>query len=231
MNYVIWNNKDSREIEGLVISELPPITKPQIRVKETVVDGMDGSIIEELGYESYDKSIAIGLKVGADFDEIIEYFTGSGEIVFSNEPNKYYRASIIKNIDFARLLRFRVAVVAFRVQPFKYDRVEQEIVANVDEGSVVVENLGNHTSKPIITIAGSGIVELSVNGVATCRYEFPEETDTVTLDSEKQDAYFGSVLKNRQMMGDFPVFEKGSNVLSWSGTVESVHIKRYSRWL
>ena len=231
MNYIIWNNKDSRDINGLLVCELPPITKPQMRATETVVDGVDGSIIEELGYESYDKTIAVGLRVGADIDEISEFFTGNGDIVFSNEPNKYYRARIIKSIDYARLLRYRVAKVTFRVQPFKYNRVEEEIVANVDRQSVVVENIGNHTAKPIITIKGSGTVELSVNGSAICTYTFPEGEDTVILDSEKQDAYFGSVLKNRNMVGDFPILEKGNNTLSWSGTVNSIRISRYSRWL
>ena len=75
MNYIIWNGKDSREVNGLLISELPPITKPRMRVKETVIDGVDGSIVEDLGYESYDKPIVIGLKIGADVDEITEYFT------------------------------------------------------------------------------------------------------------------------------------------------------------
>lgn len=231
MNYIVWNNKDSRDIKGLLISELPPITKPNMRVKETVIDGVDGSIIEELGYESYDKTIAIGLKIGADIDKIIEFFTGNGEIVFSNEPERYYIARIIKSIDFARLLRFRVATVTFRVQPFKYNRVEVNRQATSERTSMIVENIGNHTAKPLITITGSGIVELSVNGTAICRYEFPSGKDTVILDSEKQDAYLGSMLKNRNMKGEFPVFEKGNNTLSWSGTIESIQIKRYSRWL
>ena len=231
MNYIIWNNKDSRDVDGLLICELPPISKPNIRAKETVVDGVDGSTVEELGYESYDKTMTIGLRVGANIDNIIEFFTGNGEVTFSNEPNKYYRARIIKNIDFARLLRYRVANVTFRVQPFKYDRIEIDKVANAEQQSMVVENLGNLTSKPIITITGSGTVELSVNGAVVCRYTFPEGEDTVILDCERQDAYLGSVLKNRNMWGDFPIFEKGNNTLAWSGTVESIRIKRYSRWL
>ena len=230
-NYIIWNDKDSRSIAGLLICELPPITKPQVRIKETVVDGVDGSIIEELGYESYDKTIAIGLRVGANVDEISEFFTGNGEIVFSNETDKYYRARIIKNIDYARLLRYKVATVTFRVQPFKYSRVEDERVAGSATQSMIVENIGNHTAKPLITITGTGIVELSVNGSAVCKYEFPSEKDTVILDSELQDAYLGSVLKNRKMTGEFPIFKKGDNVVSWNGTVESIRIKRYSRWL
>lgn len=230
-NYIIWNNKDSRNIKGLLICELPPITKPQMRVKEMMIDGVDGSIVEELGYESYDKSIAVGLKIGADVDEIIEYFTGNGNIIFSNEPNKYYIARIIKNIDYARLSRYRVAKVTFRVQPFKYDNTEVEIYNLGDKKEVSVSNIGNYTAKPLITIKGTGTVVLSVNGNTICRYTFPSGEDTVILDSEKQDAYLGNVLKNRNMVGDFPVIEKGDNVISWSGTVERISIKRYSRWL
>lgn len=230
-NYVVWKGKDSREIKGLLICDLPPITKPLIRTKETVIDGVDGSLIEELGYASYDKSIAVALKVGADVDTIIEYFTGNGEITFSNEPYKYYKARIIKDIDYKRLLRYRTATITFRVQPFKYDRAETEIVSTPESHSMVVENIGNHTAKPIITIKGTGVIELSLNGTVICQYTFPEGDDTVIFDSEKQDAYWGSSLKNRAMTGEFPILEKGNNVLSWSSTVESVRIKHYSRWL
>lgn len=231
MNYIIWNNKDSRDINGLLICELPPITKPQMRVKETTVDGVDGSLIEELGYESYDKTIAVALKVGADIDEITEFFTGNGDVIFSNEPNKYYKARIIKSIDYARLLRYRTARVTFRVQPFKYDHDELEIRNYTDKQELHVVNIGNHTAKPLITIKGTGTIELSVNGTAVCRYEFTDDTDTVILDSEKQDAYWGNVLKNRKMVGEFPVLAKGNNVITWSGAIESIQIKRYSRWL
>ena len=233
MNYIIWNNKDSRDIKGLLISELPPITKPNMRVKETVIDGVDGSIIEELGYESYDKTIAIGLKIGADIDKIMEFFTGNGEIVFSNEPERYYIARIIKSIDFARLLRFRVATVTFRVQPFKYNRVEVNRQATSERTSMIVENIGNHTAKPLITITGSGTVELSVNGEPLFTYEFPEAENTVIIDSEKQDAYFNNIrnLRNRKMNGEFPIFTKGNNTIAWNGAVEKIEIAKYSRWL
>lgn len=234
MNYVIWNGRDSREIDGLLICELPPITKPQMRVKETVIDGVDGSIIEELGYESYDKTITVGLKIGADVDEIIEYFTGNGKIVFSNEPNKYYIASITKGIDYQRLLRFRKANITLRVQPFKYDYEEIEMrYTNVIEQRISITNDGNYTAKPIITIVGEGTIVLSVNDIVICDYTFPDGENTVILDSQQQDAYLDSVknLRNREMGGEFPLLKKGLNVISWSGTVESLRIKNYSRWL
>ena len=231
MNYVIWNNIDSRDIKGLLICELPPITKPQMRVKETVIDGVDGSIIEELGYESYDKTMAIALTAGADIDKITEYFTGNGEIVFSNEPNKYYRARIIKSIDYARLLRYRTATVTFRVQPFKYDLLEIERSATSERESMIVENIGNHTAKPLITVEGSGGVELYVNGNYVCYLTFIEGLNTITLDCEKQDAYNELGYQNLNMRGEFPILQKGNNTISWTGNFESIKIKRYSRWL
>ena len=120
MNTIFWKGVFSTTIEGLLISELPTISKPPLRVKETTIDGRDGSIIEELGYSSYDKTITIGLRGNFNINKVIKYFTGEGEIIFSNEPDKVYTARIVDQIDYNRLLRFRTAVVKFRVQPYKH---------------------------------------------------------------------------------------------------------------
>lgn len=156
MNYLIWKGKDSREIEGLVICELPPITKPQMRMTETVIDGVDGSIIEELGYSSYDKTLSIGIKPNADINEIIAYFTGDGEVVFSNEADKYYKARIVNQIDFTRLVRYRVATVAFRVQPFKFEYSEEDAVSS--NGEVAGE---------FIQLEDKKITEIAIEGRST----------------------------------------------------------------
>lgn len=240
MNYIIFNDKDSRDVKGLLISELPPIRKPNMRVKETVIDGVDGSIIEELGYESYDRTVVIGLKIGADVDKISEFFTGSGKVVFSNEPDKYYIATVVKSIDYERLLRYKVAKVTFRVQPFKYARVEVPREATSDRTSIVVENLGNHTSKPIITIKGKYWIKLYINEEFVCDYSDSSDFEVV-IDSEKQDAYCydseGRIeLSNHHMRGEFPILKKGNNTISWylgdeASRFESIKIERYSRWL
>lgn len=234
MNYIIWKNINSRTLKGLIISELPPITKPKMRVQETEVDGVDGSIIEELGYESYDKTIKIGLFGVFNIDEVIKYFTGEGNIVFSNEPDKYYKARIIGQIDYERLLRFKTANIKFRVQPFKYKYLEEKVsllTENIAESSLVVNNIGNYFSKPIIKIIGSGTIELTVNDNKLFSYTFPDGEDIVIIDSEKQDAYLDTVLKNRNMAGEFPTLEVGENTITWNGTIESIEISSQSRWL
>lgn len=119
-NYIILNGKDSREISGLLIQSLPPISKPQIRTQVEEIDGRDGDIVTTLGYSAYDKELSIGLYGNYDVDEVIEYFNSEGDVVFSNEPDKYYKYQIIDQIDFERLIRFRTATVKMHVQPFKY---------------------------------------------------------------------------------------------------------------
>lgn len=127
MNYIVLNGMKSTLIKGLLISELPPITKPLIRTKTEEIDGRDGDIITKLGYAAYDKKMTIGLYGDYDIDEVIEYFNSSGEVLFSNEPDKIYRYQINNAIDFDRLLRFRTATVVFHVQPFKYSALNDSV--------------------------------------------------------------------------------------------------------
>ena len=231
MNYIKWKEQDSRYINGLVICELPPIVKPQMRIAETMIDGVDGSVIEELGYSPYDKQLLIGLTQKANIDAVIKFFSGKGEVVFSNEPDKFYKASIISQIDYARLVRFKTATVTFRVQPFKYKLDELPVTISTSENVYNVENWGTENSKPLIRLQGSGTVECRVNGNSVFSYTFPSNDTEVYIDSELQDAYVGSVLKNRNMVGEFPLLNSGDNEISFTGNLTSVEIYARSRWI
>ena len=116
---MIFKNKNSDTINGLIISTEPPIIKPKLRVSIDETDGVDGSKITELGYEAYDKEITIGLKQNCNVDEVISYFNGSGTLTFKSESDKYYNAAVIEQIDYEKLLRFKTARVKFYCQPFK----------------------------------------------------------------------------------------------------------------
>ena len=95
MAYIEWKGIKSETIPGLLICELPPITKPKMRTSITKIDGRDGDIIEDLGYESYTKNVKIGLTRNYDLDAIAKYFTGEGNLTLSDEPNKIYNCRII----------------------------------------------------------------------------------------------------------------------------------------
>ena len=123
-NYITLNGKNSNEINGLLIQELPPISKPQIRTEVEEIDGRDGDIVTKLGFAAYDKEFTVGLYKDFDINAIIAYFNSEGTVVFSNEPDKYYNYQIIDQIDFERLVRYRTATVRMHCQPFKYSNTE-----------------------------------------------------------------------------------------------------------
>lgn len=228
MNSIIWKGVDSSTIGGLLISELPPITKPQMRIRETLIDGRDGSFIEELGYAPYDRQVSVGLHGNFDIDKVIKYFTGEGDIVFSNEPDKVYKARIVSQIDYQRLMRYRQATISFRCQPYKYKYNES---ASTFASAFDIVNAGIESSKPKMTITGSGTIEISINGNGVFSYTFPDGETQVVIDSELEDAYLGDSLKNRNMNGEFPILQSGTNSIAWTGTVESIQIEPRSRWI
>lgn len=231
MNYIVFKNIDSRSVKGLIISELPPITKPKMRVRIDTIDGKDGSDTVNLGFEAYTKTVKIGLTKGYDIDNIISWFHGEGEIQFSNEPDKVYRVKVYEQIDFERLLRFKTANVKFYAQPFKYSATERTrtFTANGIQ-SLDIRNAGNYFSKPLITLTGTGDITVYVNGVKKCALALDSD-ESITLDADKQEAFFGGTLKNRKMDGEFITFETGKNTLTWTGSLSKIEITYYSRWL
>lgn len=232
MAKIIWKNIDSETIPGLIITNIPPITKPKMKTSITKIDGRDGDIIEELGYESYTKSIGIGLARNYDIDRVMKYFTGVGELIISDEPDKVYKAQIIEKIDYERLIRFKTAVVKFYIQPYKYLKDEKSIILDINnETSLKITNVGLEKSKPIITLEGTGTIEISLNGFNLFKYVFPENETKVVIDSLEEEAYLDNVLKNRNMLGTFPIFEVGENTISWSGNLTQISIEPKSRWL
>lgn len=230
--YVVINGVSSLTKNGLAIKELPPISKPSIRTNTETIDGRDGDIVTRLGYSAYDKTIEIGLFGNYDIDDIISYFNQSGEIVFSNEDDKYYRFEILNQIDFDKLVKFRTANVVFHCQPFKYEVGETPVT--LSSGNNTVTNKGNIYAKPILNIEGTGTISVSLNGNQVFSIDM-SNTSEITIDIEKLEAYDpnDNTLLNRIVTGDYDDFKlnSGSNTINLSGTITSANISMYSRWL
>lgn len=233
--YVIINGVSSQAITGLLVTKLPPISKPLQRVLQEEIDGKDGDIITPLGYSATDKPLEIALTKDYDVDEVINYFDSEGSITFSNEPDKYYRFKIYDQIDFERLLRFKTATVNIHTQPFKLSTIEQEQVVNISQSptTIRVTNAGNYNARPVITITGSGNATVSLNGSNLLSIAFGDVSQTIIIDSENLNAYYSdNTLANRAVSGEYDKIRlnTGTNTFIVSGSVTQFKIKNYSRW-
>ena len=234
MDYIIINGKKSTLINGLIITSLPPITKPKIRYTAEEIDGVDGDVINKLGYSAYDKTFTIGLSYNYNVDDVIEYLNTEGQITFSNEPDKYYNFTTLNQIDFEKLIRFKTAKITIHVQPFKYSTIEstKNYDFTSDNQSLIVRNNGNIYSKPIITLFGNGTIELSLNGKQVFTIAL---NGSMVLDTQSQNAYDPNTLDflNRYVTGDFKnlYLSVGKNTISWTGNITQVKIDYCSRWI
>lgn len=173
INYIELNGMKSTDVKGLIIQSLPPITKPKMRRSIEEIDGRDGDIVTKLGYAAYDKEVGIGLHGDFDIDDAIAFFDSEGEVVFGDEPDKYYRYQILDQIDFERLVRFRTAKVKFHVQPFKHDAVDRTL----DIVNQFLHVQDSTASKFGITVTSSdGSIMVSGNATSDVDIEVPIES-------------------------------------------------------
>lgn len=222
MSYIIYNGIRSDDLK-VIIAALPPIVKPPERYDTIRVDGSSKVTYNFLGYDVFEKSIQLGLK-DADLGPVIDWLRGSGQLILSNEPDKYYDAYIPEQIDYEKALRFRKAKVTFLCQPYKHATGE-----DITESRLLI-NQGNVKCLPLMTIYGSGTVNLLINGARACTITID---GYITLDGEEQEARKGAVLQNRLMIGDFPELSPGLNEITFtgSGTVTRTETLVRSRWL
>ena len=236
--YVVINGVNSKSIKGLLISSLPPISKPKIRVNTEEIEGRDGDITTVRGYSAYDKEFTIGLYGEYNVDDVIKFFDTSGKVIFSNEPDKYYNFAVYDQIDFEKLLRFKTATVTMRVQPFKYSADEVTTNFTYPPGTTKavlnVRNNGNIYSRPTLTVQGSGIINVYLGDTHIFRLSMPSYNDPIILNMQEMNAYSkdGKYL-NRLVTGDYNKFKLpvGISDVVLNGSVAAASIGAVSRWI
>lgn len=181
-DYIIINGKNSLTITGLAIKTLPPISKPLMRTMREEIDGRDGDINTELGYQAYDKPLEVGLFGSYDINEIIAFFNSKGTIVFSDEPDKFYNFEILDKIDFTRLVKFRSAIVNIHCQPFKYPLTETpiEVAYEYVEGTGENITLDNTEASSLgLELKGNTSQQILPNEYTQVEYIQSDETNVI----------------------------------------------------
>ncbi len=230
-DYFIWNGVDCRT-KGIHVSELPPITIPLERSKQTNVPGRPGSLTQMEGDDVYDDMILTATCFIADpaqIPAIAAWLKGKGTVTFANRTGGHYNARIANQIPFEKVLRGNPHcsfAVNFRCYPFWYQENVSDVTITTS-GSTIT-NPGSVYSDPLITLAGSGDITLMVG---TTIVELTDITTGIVLDCSLKEAYLGTTLMNDHMSGDFPILKPGLNGISWSGNVTNIVISPRWRYL
>ena len=214
-----------------VVTILPFFVRAEKAVTYTHIEGSDVTLREEGGLIGYELNFEMVLYDNVNLDDCILWLSGEGQLILDEDSNKFVYAYLDTAIQFERFsrgIKRKVVKVSGQVlNPFRYALNEIDTIITVSP--TMFTNVGTYYSNPKLIIEGSGSVEVSING-RSFEYNFSTDTE-VTIDTTKQDAYLGTVLKNRQMTGDFPTLDIGSNSISWTGTITQIALTPKTRYL
>lgn len=121
----------------------------------------------------------------------------------------------------------------FYISPNVAIDITLEVALLADESAgLMLVNMGNTVARPTIQLMGSGAIDLSINGNQVLALSLGE-SEYITIDAAAMNAYFGDVLLNRLVTGDYEnvVLQPGTNTLTWDGEVQALEVTKISRWI
>ncbi|HHX70325.1 MAG: distal tail protein Dit [Miniphocaeibacter sp.] len=229
--------KNSYKNFGIIISKRPNLPSPKRRVSYIDIPGRDSSLTyDERTYENI--TIGVECKVKDEnlldkIDEIKAWLlsAGEGNLIFSFNDNKKYKAQVVNSIDFSQIAKkFSEFIIVFNCRPFKYASINNNIILNQSGTSII--NPGSIYSKPIIRVTCNEDGEFKIN---ENKIEIIDFTGTLIIDSELEEAFSyreGEISNaSNNISGEFPKLDVGDNLISFSGGISKIEITPNWRWL
>lgn len=227
-NIMYFGEKNSREMK-VVVTQLPAITGAESRGEWLDIAGRHGSaFVSDNAMNAVDMSVSLYVYPEADPNAVIEWLSGEGDLRF-NDWGWFWKA--------ARTAAFTMtpctmndgwyASVTFKVQPHRY--LWPEAADIVLTSPTVLQNPCSGESAPIITVNGSGDIDLMV-GSSTVMID--GLNGNIEIDCDSKTAFINGDMANTSihMVGDWPAIETPTCGINWSGNVTSVTIRPRYRY-
>lgn len=151
------------------------------------IPGRDGSLwLEDGGSGTVEAAVRLRLLPGTDRTAVAEWLSGAGDLVLGDSPAYRWQARVAGGVRFRRDEYGPGSVTAeatFTCFPFRFlvDEAALEFTQ-----AAVFDGQGSVASRPVITVYGSGDINLMVND---CTVLLEDVDDHITLDCEAMMAF------------------------------------------
>ena len=224
---------------GLVIST-PPRMIPAERVESITVPGRPGALLRAEGeaiYDPYVITVQAGNRRTVDPGRLLSWLRGSGDLVFSTEPNRVYQARLINAGQMDRLFTgvYR-GDLQFLCQPLRGQYPPEppvRVTPSESVTAVTLYNPGDAPARSAWTLTGTGDVILSMDDVPAFEIVFPDDPGgTVLVDTDAGMATMDGELYANHVSGAFRALwiPTGSHTVTWSGDGTLSYISIATRW-
>ena len=225
---LIFNNICSEEL-GIIVVEGPPEVLAQEEYEEIIIEGRNGTLIENKGtFPNIEKSfILTTIDLDQDIDLMIEkikmwLFNIKDNKLLYAIPNRY---NIVKKVVIEEDIKttfeeYGDFKIKFLCEPFYYNLLEKNIT--ITEKGTKFYNKGDFNSNPKIVIYGTGDLQLTINDTTV---QINNVDERVLLDSK----LFLCLDKDNNnksidMIGNFPTLDIGENTITWVGNITKLDI-------
>lgn len=230
MGEIIYNGRSSKEI-GLEVETFPSYQSPRRSYEKIHIPGRNGDLLIDKGcWENSvrEYSVSIGSLDGSYHEmirKVVEWLCSTASykrLEDSYEPDYYRMAVYLNDISFTNIEnQGGKATIKFDCKPQRFLKTG-DFVVKVTNG-MKIQNPTPFPSLPTFRVYGSGVGVLTV-GNYTLR--FSNIGEGVIIDSEIQDAYYGTLNKNGvvTLPDGFPRLETGITSIGYSGGINKVEV-------
>ncbi|SMC19296.1 Phage-related protein [Clostridium acidisoli DSM 12555] len=234
--YFTFNNICSLDVKDLyIVNTLPMPNSPNRRVTKTQVSGRSGNLriieTDDFGqdvYDDIDKSLTLCYK-GDDIDFIKRWLRGRGNLILSNQPDRYFKASIDNILSIEKIIRtMNNFTIIFSCFPYAYlNTGDIPIIYTPTENTWETIIMNEYDlSLPHLKIYGQGDIGVMVNGVET---DFYSVDGYIECDSELQQCYKGNQNLGMNMSGNFPALYEKENIIEFTGNISKIELTPHWR--
>lgn len=237
MGVITFNNIASTTV-GIEVETYPEYVTPEREYEAIHVPGRNGDIVIDTGSykdttRTYTVSIAVpnNTQYYKQMNKVAEWLqSGSGfcRLEDSYEPDFYTLAYYKPTTSFDNIFnQAGKGLLKFTCKPQRFLKSGESVTTYTSAGTI--QNGTKFASLPIVEITTNNSAGTVVIGNYTISVK--ANAGTITVNSDTQDVYSGTLNKNSYITlinGAFPKLDPGSNTISFSGGVTKVKVT--PRW-
>ena len=203
----------------------PDIPTPEQVVESINVDGRHGSLTRLGAFKDIDFPIEYNIlemdNIKPQLRKIKGYFFGKKTLQFTDDDVYYKIKSLQITETDNQIEEYGLFTVQFICDPFQY---EKNTIKIITQSSTLI-NIGTVESEPLIKVFGTGNIKISINDKS---FQILSLTDYISIDCELKETHRNKASRNKNMVGEYPVFKVGNNIISFTGSITKLEIE--PRW-
>ena len=205
------------------------------------IPGADGELwFDGGGYDPIFISVHCIAEDNLNIDDINAWLSGKGDLIFGDEPERVYKASITG--EYARnnlygVMRGQEFTVSFDCEPYRYNADPDGDTVTITESETPINNPGTVASLPLLEVEGHGDGNLMIGQNTLLFYDL-EANKPIYVDCAAKIAYTGTgaandplILATQHLTGEWMSVDPGLNFVTFVGGIRSVTIVPRWRWL